>query len=131
MRADFLACSDVSSSFSALDAHFSSCLCSLKPSLVIVHLLVLDLTLPMICCGGGGGGSLVAKSRLTFVTPWAVARQAPLSVGFPRQKYGGELPFPSSGDLPDPGIEPLSPTLQAISCIDVFYPILISFLGRT
>ena len=94
----FSSCSDVSSSFSALDAHFSSCLSSLNPSLVTVHLRVFDLTPPMICCGGGGGGgSLVAKSRLTFVTPWAVARQAPLSVGFPRQKYRGGLPFPFSG----------------------------------
>ena len=38
--------------------------------------------------------------------PWTVARQAPLSVGFPRQEYWGGLPFPPSGDLPDPGIEP-------------------------
>ena len=130
MRADFLACSDFPSSFSSLDAHFSSCLSYLNPSLVIVHLLVFDLTIPMICCCGDGG-SLVAKSCLTFVTPWAVAHQAPLSMGFPRQKYGGRLPFPSSRDLPDPGIEPASPTLQVISFTDVLYPILISFLGRT
>ena len=70
----------------------------------------------MICCGGGGGGgSLVAKSRLTFVTPWAVARQAPLAIGFSRQEYWSELPFPSPGDLPDPGVEPGSPALQADS----------------
>ena len=46
-----------------------------------------------------------------FVTPWTVARQAPLSVGFPRQEYWSGLPFPSPGDLPDPGIEPSSPAL--------------------
>ena len=40
-----------------------------------------------------------------------VAPQAPLSVGFPRQEYWSGLPFPSSGDLPDPGIEPQSPAL--------------------
>ena len=43
-----------------------------------------------------------------FVTPWTVARQAPLSVGFPRQEYWTGLPFPSAGDLPNPGIEPVS-----------------------
>ena len=41
-------------------------------------------------------------------TPWTVARQAPLSMGFPRQEYWSGLPFPSLGDLPDPGIKPLS-----------------------
>ena len=46
-----------------------------------------------------------------FVTPWAVAHQAPLSMGFPRQEYWSGLPFPSPGDLPDPGIEQASPVL--------------------
>ena len=46
-----------------------------------------------------------------FVIPWTVARQAPLSLGFPRQEYWSGLPFPPSGDLPDPGIEPASPEL--------------------
>ena len=46
-----------------------------------------------------------------FVTPWTVAPQAPLSIGFSRQKYWSGLPFPSPGNLPDPGIEPESPTL--------------------
>ena len=46
---------------------------------------------------------------LTEATPWTVARQAPLSVGFPRQRYWSGLPFPPPGDLPDPGIEPTSP----------------------
>ena len=40
-----------------------------------------------------------------FATPWTVACQAPLSIGFPRQKYWSGLPFPSPGDLPNPGIE--------------------------
>ena len=44
-----------------------------------------------------------------FVTPWTVARQAPLSMGFFRQEYWSVLPFPSPGDPPDPGIEPISP----------------------
>ena len=46
-----------------------------------------------------------------FVTPWTVAYQAPLSIGFPRQEYWSGLPFPSPGDLPDPGIKPTSPAL--------------------
>ena len=45
------------------------------------------------------------------MTPWTVACQAPLSMGFPRQEYWSGLPFPSSGDLPDPGIEATSPVL--------------------
>ena len=40
-----------------------------------------------------------------FVTPWTITYQASLSMGFPRQEYWSELPFPSPGDLPDPGIE--------------------------
>ena len=44
-------------------------------------------------------------------TPCTVAHQAPLSMGFPRQEYQSGLPFPSPGHLPDPGIEPASPTL--------------------
>ena len=61
----------------------------------------------------GGGGGLVAKSCPTLVTPWTVARQAPLSMRFSRQGYWSGLPFPSPGDLPNPGIEPRSPALQA------------------
>ena len=48
-----------------------------------------------------------------FATPWTVAYQAPLSMGFSRQESWSGLPFPSPVDLPDPGIEPGSPTLQA------------------
>ena len=47
--------------------------------------------------------------------PWTIARQAPLSMGFPRQEYWNGLPFPSAGDLLDPGIEPTSPALQVDS----------------
>ena len=42
-------------------------------------------------------------------TPWTVAHQAPLSMGFPRQEYWSGLPFPTPEDLPDPGIKPVSP----------------------
>ena len=54
----------------------------------------------------------LSRVRL-FATPWTVARQAPPSMGFSRQKYWSGLPFPSPGDLPNPGIEPRSPSLQA------------------
>ena len=50
-----------------------------------------------------------------FVTPRTVACQAPLSMGFPRKEYRSGLPFPSQDDLPDPGIVPVSPALQADS----------------
>ena len=50
-----------------------------------------------------------------FVTPWTVAHQAPLSTGFSGQEYWSGLPFPSPGDLPNPGIEPRSPALRADS----------------
>ena len=48
----------------------------------------------------GGGGGEVAKSCPTVVTPWTVALQASLSMGFSRQEYWNGLPFPSPGDLP-------------------------------
>ena len=52
------------------------------------------------------------------VTSWTVAHPAPLSMGFFRQEYWSELPFPIPGDLPDPGIEPKSPvSLVSIFCI--------------
>ena len=47
-----------------------------------------------------------------FATPWTVAPQAPPSMGFSRQEYWSGLPFPSPGDLPDPGIKRRSPALQ-------------------
>ena len=54
----------------------------------------------------------LSRVRL-FATPWTVVYQAPPSMGFSRQEYWSGLPFPSPGDLPYPGIEPGSPTLQA------------------
>ena len=48
-----------------------------------------------------------------FATPWPVAYQAPPSMGFSRQEYGSGVPLPFPGDLPDPGMEPGSPSLQA------------------
>ena len=54
----------------------------------------------------------LSRVRL-FASPWPVAYQASPSVGFSRQECWSGLPFPSPGDLPDPGIEPGSPALQA------------------
>ena len=58
-----------------------------------------------------GGGGVVAKSCLTLVTPWTVACQVPLSMGFPRQEYCSGLLFPSPRYLPNPRIEPASAAL--------------------
>ena len=60
---------------------------------------------------------LVAKLCLTFATPWTIAHQAPLSMRFSRQEDWSGLPFPSPGDLPNPGIKPRSPTLQMDSLL--------------
>ena len=54
----------------------------------------------------------LSRVRL-FATPWTVAYQAPPSMGFSRQECWSGLPFPSPGDLPNPGIKPRSPALQA------------------
>ena len=70
------------------------------------------LLMPVICicvC-------VCTLSRVQFLAaPWTVACQDPLSMGFSRQEYWSGLPFPSPGVLPDPGIEPRSPALQADS----------------
>ena len=54
----------------------------------------------------------LSRVRL-FAIPWTVAHKAPLPMGFFRQEYWSGLPFPSPGDLPNPGMEPGSPALQA------------------
>jgi len=51
----------------------------------------------------------------SFATLWTVSYQVPLSMGLPRQEYWGGLPFPSPGDLFDPGIEPVSPGSHALA----------------
>ena len=63
----------------------------------------------------GGSDSEESTSCPTFVTPWTVVCQAPLSMGFSGRKYWSGLQFPSPGDLPDPEIDPGSPALQADS----------------
>ena len=59
----------------------------------------------------------LTKLHLTLCDPWTVAHQVPLSMGFPRQEYWHGLPFPLSGDLPNPGIKLASPALQADSLL--------------
>ena len=61
-----------------------------------------------LCC-------LVAKLCLTHVSPWTVARQVPLPMGFSRQEYWSGLPFPPPVYLPDPGIEPVSVASHALT----------------
>ena len=63
------------------------------------------------------GGGLVARLYPTLATPWTVACQAVLSMEFSRQEYWNRLPFPSPGDLPNPGIKPRYPALQADSLL--------------
>ena len=80
--------------------------------------------------------SVKSLSRVQlFVTPWTVAYQVPLSMGFSRQEYWSGLLFSSPGDLPDPGMELRSPALQADALpsespktaewlsIQIFYPV--------
>ena len=56
----------------------------------------------LACC------CLVAQSRPTFATSWTIAYQVLLPIGFPRQQYWNGLPFPTPGELPNPGMEPAS-----------------------
>ena len=62
----------------------------------------------LLCIFQAIGNILYFSLIQVFATPWAVALQAPLSVGFSRQEYWSGLTFPSPGDLPHPGIEPMS-----------------------
>ena len=51
----------------------------------------------------------------SLATPWTIVHQSPLSIEFPRQDYWNQLLLPSPGDLPNPGVEPVSPALQVDS----------------
>ena len=82
-------------------------------------MIILIITIYLICetTFWGYGYACVRVQSLShvqlFVTPWIVVRQAPLSMEFSRQEYWSGWPFPSPGDLPDPGTEPGSPALHA------------------
>ena len=84
------------------------CMWKKKMKLSKVNQLILPYTMSMAECQS------LSCVRL-YATPWTVACQAPLSMRFSRQEYWSELPCTSPGDLPDPGIEPRSPALQAYS----------------
>ena len=110
--------SDLNFKFSACSGHYQMCWVAQHPIFqclghyyIEVFLrnvtpnatqLVSQPSLQFCCC-------LVANSCLTFWTPWTVAHQASLSMGFPRHEYWSGFPFPFPGDLPDPGIKPGSP----------------------
>ena len=61
--------------------------------------------------------SVICSVMSNSVIPWTIAHQAPLGMEFSRQEYWSGLPFPSPGDLPNRGIEPRSPALQADSLL--------------
>ena len=70
---------------------------------------MVQLSHPYMTTGKTISQSVQSLTRVRlFVTPWTAACQAPLSMGFSRQQYWSGLPFPSPGDLPNPGIEPMS-----------------------
>ena len=85
-----------------------SAVCVLTKMVILSHFFCHNIqgieSIPNSCC-------LVAKLCPTHCDPMDC--QAPLSLGFPRQEYWSGLPFPFPGDLPDPGIEPGSPALEA------------------
>ena len=69
------------------------------------------ISVPILCIS-----SIQSLNRVRlFATPWTVAHQAPLSMEFSREAYWSGLPCPPPGDLPDPGIKPSCPALQANS----------------
>ena len=84
------------------------------------HLIWVCQTFPRPLGMGVGAGKVRKKVKVKslshvrlFAIPWSVVYQASLSMGFSRQEYWNGLPFPSLGNLPDPGIDPRSPALQA------------------
>ena len=96
-------------------------------SAFLIPLFVTTGVISLLSCdvSSGWAGSCLTFSPLSevkwseslsrvrhFATPWTVAYQAPPSMGFSRQEYQSGLPFPSPGDLPDPGIKPGSPAFQ-------------------
>ena len=82
---------------------------------ILTHIGTSYFSLQTILFCTTNGSGLVTKLCPTLATPWTVACQAPLSMRFSRQEYWSGLPFPSPRDLPDPGMKPGSPALQADS----------------
>ena len=103
-RTDWFDLLEVQGTFKSLLQHHSSKASILQHSaFFIVQLSYLHMKVKV---------KSLSRIRL-FATPWTLAYQAPPSMGFSRQEYWSGLPFPSPGDLPDPGIEPGSPAFQA------------------
>ena len=92
-----------------------ACTITLADSLKSLSHFIYTCVCVCVCVYSGGG--LVAKSCPILATPWTVAHQAPLTLGFPKREYWSGLPFPPPGDRPNPGIESGSPALQ----VDFFY----------
>ena len=96
--------------------HWLSVKCKAKPQqdnhLTLVRMAIITMTANNKCCKSV---SCSVTLDSFFATPWTVACQTPLSMGFSRQEYWSGLPFPSPGDLPDPGIRPGYPAWQADS----------------
>ena len=90
----------VVSAFPSLDCHTVG---------VLQYVAFSDWLLLLVSC------AMLLNLVQLFVTPFSAAHQAPLSMGLYRQEYWSGLPFPTPGDLPNPGIEPKSPALQGIS----------------
>ena len=96
--------------------NFNNLLSNWKLQSIVFSNICFRNYLHVLCCAVL---SRFSRFRL-FSTPWTVAHQAPLSMGFSRQEYWSGLPCPPPGDLPDPGIEPVSsitPALQADSLL--------------
>ena len=75
----------------------------------MTHHTAANISKPLSFCSLCGCVCVRTLNRVWLsATPWAIAHQASLSMGFSRQEYWSGLPFPSTGDLPDPGIEPTS-----------------------
>ena len=110
-----LVVNDVSDFFAELDDSFRIHWKNISSFLGAVHIIAAAGMIPLnvICISNIFSTTLhcvpscFSRVRL-FVTPWTVAHQAPLSIGFSRQEYQSGLPFPPPGDLPNPGIEPRS-----------------------
>ena len=94
-----------------------------RPCLFIFYLLNSH---PLTVLNGGG---LVTKSCPTLVTPWTVASEVPLSMGFSRQEYWSGLPFPSPGNLLIPGIKHGPPALQVDSLPTKLWGKILSYEG--
>ena len=99
--------------WTSITSHTAVLFLRLHPRAAFQTLLLTMIATPRDSC------LLLLLSRFSRVrlcaTPWTAAHQAPPTLGFSRQEYWSGLPFPSPEDLPNPGIEPTSPALQADS----------------